>query len=646
MPVAPYGSWKSPITSELIVSGKGRIGDIAIDGQEIYWSESRPSEAGRLIISKRAADGTVTELNPAPFNARTRVHEYGGAAFTVVNGTVFFSSFADQRLYRLDPGAEPRPITADAPLRFAELSFDPHSDRLIGIREDHRDPGEFGQNAVNAVVSLALDGDGSDNEGDVLLSGNDFYSNARVSPDGTKICWLTWNHPNMPWDGTEVWIGDFANGAVTNPRLVAGGEEESIYQPVWSPDGRLYFVSDRSGWWNLYRFDNGEIESLAPMEAEFGQPQWVFGTSTYGFAGPETIICSYAQGGKWHVGVLNAETKAFHPVETPWTDIDQINVGDGFVAFKAGSPLTSPAVVRHDLATGNTIPVSGGASHKLDRHIYSVPGAIEFPTEGGLTAHAFFYAPKSIEYTAPEGELPPLVVLSHGGPTGATGTSLSLQTQYWTSRGFAVLDVNYGGSTGYGRAYRERLNGTWGIVDIDDCVNGAKYLVNEGLVDGNRLTIRGWSASGYTTLAALTFRDVFKAGASHFGISDLEVMAVETHKFESRYLDRLIGRYPEDKAIYEERSPIHYVDRLSCPLILFQGLEDKVVPPNQAEMMYDAVKAKGLPVAMVLFEGEQHGFRQAKNIRRSLDGEWYFLSRVFGFDLPEEIEPVQIENLP
>jgi dipeptidyl aminopeptidase/acylaminoacyl peptidase len=647
MPVAPYGSWKSPITSELIVSGKGRTGDIVIDGQDIYWSESRPSEGGRLIISKRAADGTVTELNPAPFNARTRVHEYGGAAFKVVKGVVFFVNFSDQRLYRLDPGIAPRPITPQAPIRFAEFSYDPHRDRLIAIREDHRNAGEFGQDAVNSIVSLALDGDGTGNEGIVLVSGNDFYSNARISPDGSRLSWLTWNHPNMPWDGTELWLADLTeSGEVINPKLIAGGEEESIYQPSWSPDGLLYFVSDRTGWWNLYRLVDGQIEALAPMEAEFGAPQWVFGTATYGFANADSVICAYSQGGKWSIGVLLPQSKQLVPVETPWTDVSQIRVGEGYVAFLAGSPLTSPAVVRHDLTTANTIPVSSGASHKLDRHGYSVPGAVEFPTEGGRTAHGFFYAPKSVDYAAPEGELPPLVVLSHGGPTGSTGTSLSLQLQYWTSRGFAVLDVNYGGSTGYGRAYRERLNGQWGIVDVDDCVNGAKYLVNEGLVDGNRLAIRGWSASGYTTLAALTFRDVFKAGASHFGISDLEAMAVETHKFESRYLDRLIGRYPEDKAIYVERSPIHYVDRISCPLILFQGLEDKVVPPNQAEMMFDAVKAKGLPVAMLLFEGEQHGFRQAANIRRSLDGEWYFLSRVFGFDLPEEIEPVAIENLP
>jgi dipeptidyl aminopeptidase/acylaminoacyl peptidase len=304
------------------------------------------------------------------------------------------------------------------------------------------------------------------------------------------------------------------------------------------------------------------------------------------------------------------------------------------------------ALVKLDLATGQTETIRRSASVEIDSGYISVPGEIAFPTEGGQTAYGFYYPPKNKDYRGPEGELPPLVVISHGGPTGSTSPMFSLQTQYWTSRGFAILDVNYGGSTGYGRAYRERLNGKWGIVDVDDCVNGANFLAAEGLVDGNRLAIRGWSASGYTTLAALTFRSVFQAGASHYGISDLEAMVRDTHKFESRYLDRLIAPYPECRDVYLERSPIYHVDRLSCPLILFQGLEDKVVPPNQAQMMYDAVKAKGLPVALVLFEGEQHGFRKAENIRRSLDGEWYFLSRVFGFELPEPIEPVEIANLP
>jgi dipeptidyl aminopeptidase/acylaminoacyl peptidase len=370
------------------------------------------------------------------------------------------------------------------------------------------------------------------------------------------------------------------------------------------------------------------------MEAEFGLPQWVFGMSTYGFTSPERIVCAYTQGGRWFLSSLDTASGRLSSVPVPWTEISEVRAGQGFVALFAGSPTMQRAIVRHDLSTGETVTIRRSSDVEIDPGVISIPVAIEFPTEGGLTAHGLFYAPKSVDYRAPEGELPPLVVISHGGPTSAASTALSLPLQYWTSRGFAVLDVNYGGSTGYGRAYRERLNGAWGIVDVDDCVHGAMHLCDKGWVDRDRLAIRGWSASGYTTLAALTFRDVFKAGASHFGISDLEAMARETHKFESRYLDRLIAPYPARRDVYRERSPIHHVDRLSCPLILFQGLEDKAVPPNQAQMMYDAVKAKGIPVALVMFEGEQHGFRRAENIRRSLDEELRFLSRVFGYELP------------
>ncbi|HEY8448633.1 MAG TPA: S9 family peptidase [Thermomicrobiales bacterium] len=647
MKVAPYGSWASPITSELLVRGSVRLLEIKVDGDDVYWIESRPTEAGRYVIVRRTPDGRTQDINPAPFNARTRVHEYGGGAFHVDNGTVYFANYADQRVYRQDPGGAPRPITPDLPLRYADFNSDRRRGRLICVREDHRGAHGPEQDAVNTIVALDSDGGDLETGGTVLLSGADFYSNPRVSPDGTRLCWLSWNHPNMPWDGTELWVGTIASdGSISDARLVAGGENESIFQPEWSPDGILYFVSDRSGWWNLYRWREEQIEALAPMEAEFGEPQWVFGQSTYAFASPTRIICAYTQGGRWYIGDLDLTGPTLRTIPAPWTLVDLIQTGPGFVVFRAATPTEPTAIVRHDLATGQTEVLRRSATVEIDSGYISVPGTIEFPTEGGLTAYGFFYPPKNKDFTGPEGELPPLVVISHGGPTGSSSAAFSLQTQYWTSRGFAILDVNYGGSTGYGRAYRERLNGKWGIVDVDDCVNGARYLAEEGLVDGNRLAIRGWSASGYTTLAALTFRSVFKAGASHYGISDLEAMVRDTHKFESRYLDRLVAPYPEGRDVYLERSPIHFVDRLSCPLILFQGLEDKVVPPNQAQMMYEAVKAKGLPVALVLFEGEQHGFRKAENIRRALDGEWYFLSRVFGFELPEPIEPVEIENLP
>ncbi|MGH2559587.1 MAG: S9 family peptidase [Thermomicrobiales bacterium] len=645
MTPAPYGSWPSPITSELIVTGTISLLEVTIDGDDIYWIEGRPTEAGRRVIVRRTPDGRTSDVTPAPFNARTRVHEYGGGSYTVVDGTGYYTNFADQRLYKVGPGGTPEPITPDtgnAALRFADFSQDHARNRLICVREDHR---TVDAEATNAIVALDLAGP-NDDGGRVLVAGSDFYSTPRVSPDGARLAWLTWNHPNMPWDGCELWVAALEDdGGIANEQLVAGGPEESIFQPAWSPDGVLHFVSDRTGWWNLYRSHGGAAEPLAPMEAEFGLPQWAFTMATYGFASAEMIACTYTQHGTWLLATLDLASRRFDPVETPFTEFGSFTVGEGFVLVTAGSPTESPVVARIDLAAGKIDRPRASSSVELDEGYLSIAEPIEFSTQDGSTAYGFFYAPCNQDCQGPGGELPPLVVISHGGPTGQTDSVLDLSLQYWTSRGFAVLDVDYGGSSGYGRAYRERLNDRWGIIDVDDCIDGARYLVKQGRVDGNRLAIRGWSASGYTTLAALTFREVFKAGASHFGVSELDAMAADTHKFESRYLDRLIGPYPERKDLYAERSPLHYVHRMTAPLILFQGLEDKVVPPNQAEMMYDAVKAKGLPVALVEFAGEQHGFRQAANIRRALDGELYFLGKVFGFEPADEIEPVAIANL-
>ena len=644
----PYGSWKSPITSDLIVSETIGLGQIALDGQDVYWVESRPTEGGRYVIVRRTPDGRTTDVMPPPFNARTRVHEYGGGAFAVADGqavaeapAVYFSNFADQRLYRQDPGAEPRPITPETALRYADGVFDRRRGRMICVREDHTDPG---REAANAIVSLDLEGD--DSGGQALVSGNDFYSSPRLSPDGSRLAWLTWNHPNMPWDGTELWVGELgADGSIGRTERVAGGARESIFQPEWSPDGVLHFVSDQTGWWNLYRRRDGQVESLIKVEAEFGLPQWVFGMSTYAFESTGRILCAYTQQGTWRLASLDTASGELEPIETPYTQIEGLRAAPGRVVFLAGSPTEPESVVQLDLATRRLEVLRRSSEITIDAGYLSISQEIEFPTEHGLTAHAFSYAPKNRDYVAPPGERPPLLVLIHGGPTGATSSTLNLAIQYWTSRGVAVLDVNYGGSTGYGREYRQRLDGQWGVVDVDDCVNGARYLVERGAVDGNRLAIRGGSAGGYTTLSVLTFRDVFKAGASYYGVSDLEALAKDTHKFESRYLDRLVGPYPERSDLYRERSPINFAHRLSCPMILFQGLEDKVVPPDQAETMFEAVRAKGLPVAYLPFEGEQHGFRRAENIKRALDAELYFYSRIFGFELADPVEPVSIENL-
>ena len=636
---APYGSWKSPITSDLIVSAVVGLGQIALDGDEVYWVEQRPTEGGRNVVVQRSPDGRIRDRTPAPFNARTRVHEYGGGACVVHRGSLYFSNFVDQRVYRQQADAAPEPITPDENLRYADGEIDPHRNRLVCVREDHR---QADREAVNAIVALALDSGDSR----VLVSGSDFYSSPRLSPDGSRLAWLSWSHPNMPWDGTELWLAEVrSDGSLDTPRRVAGGSAESIFQPAWSPDGVLYFVSDRTDWWNVYRVQDGQVEPMCDRPAEFGLPQWAFGMSTYAFASAERMICTYTENGTWHLASLDTRTKRLDELPTPYTAISGIHVASGRVVFSAGSPTEAACIAELDLVSRQLRVLRRSSDIAIDAGYVSRPQALDFPTEHGRTAHALFYPPCNQDYAAPAGERPPLVVKSHGGPTAAAGSTLSLGIQYWTSRGIAVLDVNYGGSTGYGRTYRQRLNGQWGIVDVDDCVNGARYLVEQGRVDGRRLAITGGSAGGYTTLSALTFRDLFRAGASHYGICDLEVLARDTHKFESRYLDSLVGPYPEHQAVYRQRSPIHFTDRLSCPLILFQGLEDKVVPPNQAELMAEALRKKGLPVAHVPFAGEQHGFRRAENIKRALDGELYFYSRIFGFGLAEPVEPVTIENM-
>ncbi|HYP40942.1 MAG TPA: S9 family peptidase [Chloroflexia bacterium] len=637
--IAPDGSWKSPITSDLIVAGTVSLGQIELDGEDVYWSESRPSEGGRNVVVRRSPDGQISDVTPPPFNARTRVHEYGGGAYFVSNGTLYFSNYADQRLYRQEPGGQPEAITPEADMRYADGVLDHRRGRIICVREDHTGAGE----AVNTLVGVSLEGGDT---GTVLLSGNDFYSTPRISPDGTRLVWLTWNHPNMPWDGTELWVGEFADdGSLLNHKLVTGGQEEAIFQPEWSPDGTLYFVAEYTGWWNIYRLRDGQIEIVCEMEAEFGVPQWQFGATTYGFESAQTIISRYVEGGITKLGWLDTLTGALEPIETPYSYIWHPKVKKGQVIFIGGSPIQPASVVRLDVAAGQIEVLQKSSTLAIDPAYLSVPEAIEFPTENGQMAHAFYYAPTNPGYTPTGGELPPLLVISHGGPTSSTHTVLAPNTQFWTSRGFGVLDVNYGGSTGYGRAYRQRLNGQWGVVDLNDCVNGALYIVKQGRADKARLAIRGGSAGGYTTLCALTFSNVFSAGASYYGIADLSIFVHDTHKFESRYLERLVGPYPEKEELYRERSAINHIERLSAPVIFFQGLEDKVVPPNQAEMMVAALREKGVPVAYLPFEGEQHGFRRAENIKRSLDAELYFYSRIFGFETADEIEPVQIENL-
>ncbi|MEQ9237638.1 S9 family peptidase [Coleofasciculus sp. E2-BRE-01] len=639
--ISPYGSWNSPIAAELIVAGTIGLGSIALDGTDTYWIEARPMEAGRNVIVRRQANGAIADITPSPFNVRTRVHEYGGGAYAVKDGIIYFANYQDQRLYQQTGDTEPQPITPESgrTLRYADLISDSQRQRLIAVREDHSSEGA---EPVNTLVSIPLN---NSDAIQIIASGHDFYASPRLSPDGSQLTWLSWNHPNMPWDGTQLWVAPIqGDGLLSEAKCIAGGVEESIFQPEWSPDGTLYFVCDRTGWWNLYRWNQQAVEPVCEMEAEFGLPQWVFGMSTYGISSRDRLICAYTVQGRWRLGSIDLQTKQFNPIETPYTSISSVQVTKDRVVFIGGSATEPTAVVQMDVASQQIEVLRQSTTLEIDKGYLSIPEAIAFPTENGKTAYGFFYPPQNKDYQAPETEKPPLIVKSHGGPTASTSSTFNLKIQYWTSRGFAFLDVNYGGSTGYGREYRQRLQNQWGIVDVDDCANGAKYLAEQGFVDGERLAIAGGSAGGYTTLAALTFRDVFKAGASYYGVSDLETLATDTHKFESRYLDGLIGAYPERQDLYKARSPIHFTDKLSCPVIFFQGLEDKVVPPNQAETMVEALKAKGLPVAYITYPEEQHGFRRAENIKRTLEAELFFYSRIFGFELAEPIEPVAIDN--
>jgi dipeptidyl aminopeptidase/acylaminoacyl peptidase len=638
---APFGAWASPITPELLVDGRVQMRNQMIrwDGDDLYWSELRPGEGGRIAVCRRAAGGAVEDVIPPGFNARSRVHEYGGGHYAVAAGNLFFTNYEDQRLYRLEPGGSPAPITPDADIRHADMEVDAVRGRVIAVREDHT---AGAAEAVNTIVSI----DASGARGPIVVAaGNDFYSSPRLSPDGARIAWQTWNHPNMPWDGSEIWVGELdGDGRVTSSRKIAGGKNECVMQPEWSSRGELYFVSDRNDWFNVYRARGEGDEPVCRRAAEFGAPQWVFGMRFYDFRGPDEIVCLYAEHGTTRLGRIDLDTGKLEQIELLYSALSNVQVSGHRVAMYASSASHAERVLVIDLDTLAQEVVSVANPVHVDAGYLSAPRPIEFRTEQGRTAHAMYYAPRNRDFEPPVGEKPPLIVHVHGGPTASGAPSYPFEYQYWTSRGLAFVDVNYGGSAGYGRAYRERLNGQWGVVDVDDCVDAARHLVAQGLVDPDRISITGGSAGGFTTLLALTRRDFFAAGASHYGIGDLEAFVKETHKFESHYCDTLVGPYPERADLYRERSAIHFADRLRRPVILFQGLEDRIVPPSQAETFVRACQKNGVPHAYVAYPGEQHGFRQAANIRRTLEAELSFLSWVFGFEPADGMAPVEIAN--
>jgi dipeptidyl aminopeptidase/acylaminoacyl peptidase len=638
----PHGSWPTPITSELVVRAAARLGEICVDGTDVWWSEGRPAEGGRGVIVRRSADGTTTDAFPAPWNARTRVHEYGGGSWTVSGGTLWFTNFADQRLYRLDPGSDgPVAVTPEpevpAGVRHADLRVT--DDGVLAVRETHAASGAAAD-VVNEIVRIGPDG-----ATEVLVSGPDFVSDPRPGPDGS-LAWLQWNHPDMPWDAAQL-VVRAPDGTET---VVAGGSGESAVQPVWAPDGSLLFLSDRTDLWCLYRWrPGGSVELVLDAGCDIGGPQWVFGQSRYALLPDGRLVLAYARAGADRLAVRDGD--GLRELDLEYAVFRYVTAADGAVACVAAGPSSEPVVVR--------VPVDGAGAEVLrpardlgvDTAWFSVPEHVTFPTEdrgtGIAEAHALVYPPTNPEARAPEDELPPLLVVVHGGPTAAATAALNLEVQYWTSRGFCVADVDYRGSTGYGRRYRDALQGRWGVIDLDDVVACARFLADDGRVDPARMAIRGGSAGGYTTLAALSMRSgVFTAGASHFGVADLGALASETHKFESRYLDGLVAPWPEGKAVYDERSPINHVAALDTPLAVFQGDEDEVVPPEQAEMIVAALREKGVPHCYLLFEGEQHGFRKAENIRAALDGELSFYAQVWGFDLPaaEGIAPIEVRR--
>jgi dipeptidyl aminopeptidase/acylaminoacyl peptidase len=641
--VAPYGSWESPVTPAAVVGAAVGVSEPRGAGRDLYWLESRPSEAGRVVVMRRSADGATTEVTPGGYSARTRVHEYGGGAYTVVGDTVVFSNFADQRLWSQRPGADPVPVTPEPPRAGAVRYADgcPGADgRLVCVRETHGDP-DTPATVVNELVAVTLS-DGPGGEAAVLHSGHDFYAAPRLDPGGSLLAWLTWDHPNMPWDGSDLWTAELSEDGLVGIAHIAGGPAESVLQPRFGPDGELWYVSDRTGWWRLHRA--GVDEPVVDLEADFAPPAWVFAQSSYVPLGDGRLACSWSADGTDHVGILDPRSGRLEEADLGYTSVEVVVGWDDRVVVLGATPVSGRELAALDPDTGERQVIRPAEETGLGSEDLSRPRPIDFASAGGRLSHALYYPPTNASFRAPPGERPPLLVLSHGGPTGAARPLLQLGLQFWTSRGFAVVDVNYGGSTGYGRAYRDLLAGQWGVVDAEDCLAAARHLVATGEADGGRLVARGSSAGGYTTLRVLTTTDEFAAGASYYGVADLEALARDAHKFESHYTDILVGPYPEARELYRDRSPVDHTEDLSCPVILLQGAEDEIVPPRQAEAMADALRRRGIPFAHLVFEKEQHGFRRAETMVAALEAELSFYGQVLGFTPAGDVPPVAIER--
>lgn len=618
--VLPFGTWPSSLSAEKVASAAPKINHIQSCNDLVTWVESRPNEGGRNVIIGRSKNGLIKDLIPAPYSHYSRVHEYGGMAYALSENSIYFVNASDQRIYQQPFGTTTPVAITESGLRFADLIIDSVNQRLIAVCEQHNETTE----PENYLVGISLTA--GNKQLTPLARGADFYAYPRISPDGKSLCWIEWNHPNMPWDRTQLWQADIHNHCLENKRLIAGGDGlEAIFQPQWSPDNRLYYVSDRNNWWNIYSADHGVI---VDMPAEFATPLWQFGMSTYDFIDAKTIGCLWTQQGVWYCGFVDIAKGSLKPVASTYKSMQAACCDSGGLYMVAGAPDIADQVVTVS-QQGIVEAIYSPSNLNIATEDLAKPESISFPTANNTNVQAFFYPPTNSQYCGENNQLPPVIAICHGGPTGATDCSLNLKIQYWTSRGFAVVDINYRGSTGFGRDYRDALNGAWGLADIEDTQYAIKFLTTQQKVDPERCIIRGSSAGGYTVLSALTFTDTFRAGASLYGIGNLETLARDTHKFESRYLDKLVGPYPEQKTIYQQRSPINHIEQLNCPVIFLQGLEDKVVPPSQAELMVSSLKKKGIPVVYVKFPDEGHGFRKAENIIRAMQAELDFYCDVF-----------------
>jgi len=640
--VAPYGSWAAPFPIDWLTHGSVRLSEVDVDGDDLMWLEGRPEEGGRQALVRRSADGTVTDLGPANVNVRTRIHEYGGAAYLVAGDLAVISDFATGRLLRRTTSEEWQPLTPNRRWRFADLELDAGRGRLLAIREDH-EPSTLERHgeAENTLVAIDL----VDGTVTTLAWGRDFYGAPRLSPDGARLAWLEWDHPNLPWDGTELRLAEFGpDGTIGEAMTVAGAADTWVAQPRWAGDGSLWFVAEPDEWMSLHRWHEGRTERMTAIDAEFAYPDWQLGYATFVPRPDGTALAVGRSRGRDRLYQVGPAPGVAEELPSPWTEMDFVrSLGDRLVMI-ASSPSMGQAIVAFDPATGASEVIRRSSEHELAEADLATGVPIEFPTTGDRTAFGIFYAPRNARFRAPEGARPPVIVTSHGGPTSAASTGRSLTVQAFTTRGIAVLDVDYGGSTGYGRSYRKRLEGQWGIVDVDDCVAGARWLADQALVDSDRMVIRGGSASGFTTLAALAFRDTFAGGITYFGIGDLRGFVEDTHKFESRYLDRLVGPWPDARAAYEARSPGLHAQDIGVPVIVLQGAEDRVVPPSEAERIVSALRDNGIPHAYLLFPGEDHGFRQAASIRRAFEAEVSFLGQVLGFEPADPVAPVELQR--